>query len=203
MFTDLPASDRAGLEARLGEAAAVHYRDREEGGPHDGVVAIADRLGVTARFVPADVTVPAELGEVFDTAVLDFGGVDVLVNNAGVGAVEGPITQCPDHLFDRVVDIDLKAVWRGIKLAAPHMAGRGGGSIISTGSVAGLRGVPGMGSYSAAKGGVIALTAWRRWSSRPTGSGSTASVRAPSSPPSSTRARCSTRRSIPTCCAWR
>jgi NAD(P)-dependent dehydrogenase (short-subunit alcohol dehydrogenase family) len=157
VFTDLPAGARADLEARLGDAAAVHYRDREPGGPHDGF-AIADRLGATARFVPADVTVPAELGAVFDTAVRDFGGIDVLVNNAGVGAVEGPITQCPDHLFDRVVDIDLKAVWRGIKLAAPHMADRGGGSIISTGSVAGLRGVPGMGSYSAAKGGVIALT---------------------------------------------
>lgn len=49
-------------------------------------------------------------------------------------------------------------MWRGIKLATPHLIERGGGSIISTASVAGLRGVPGAGSYSAAKGGVIALT---------------------------------------------
>jgi NAD(P)-dependent dehydrogenase (short-subunit alcohol dehydrogenase family) len=94
----------------------------------------------------------------FDTAVREFGGVDVLFNNAGVGGVEGSIVACPDHLFDRIVDVDLKAVWRGIKLAAPVMTARGGGSIISTGSVAGLSGAPGMASYSAAKGGVIALT---------------------------------------------
>ena len=157
VFADLPSGDRTDLEHRLGDAATVHYGNREQGGAHDGF-AIAERLGGAARFVAADVTVTAELEAVFDAATRDFGGVDVLFNNAGVAANEGPITECPDHLFDRIVDVDMKAVWRGIKLAAARIADRGGGSIISTGSVAGLRGVPGMGSYSAAKGGVIALT---------------------------------------------
>jgi NAD(P)-dependent dehydrogenase (short-subunit alcohol dehydrogenase family) len=157
VFTDLAPVSGADLEARLGPAAALHHRDREEGGPHDGF-AIAARLGDQARFVPADVTVAGELAAVFDTAIDTFGGLDVLFNNAGVGGVEGTVAECPDHLFDRIIDIDLKAVWRGIKLATPLMTERGGGSIISTASVAGLRGVPGAGSYSAAKGGVIALT---------------------------------------------
>jgi NAD(P)-dependent dehydrogenase (short-subunit alcohol dehydrogenase family) len=157
VFTDLAPVTGADLEARLGPAAALHHRDREPGGDHDGA-AIAQRLGDRARFVPADVTAADELQAVFDTAVDVFGGLDVLFNNAGVGGVEGTVAECPDHLFDRIIDIDLKAVWRGIKLAAPLMRARGGGSIISTASVAGLRGVPGAGSYSAAKGGVIALT---------------------------------------------
>ena len=157
VFADLAPERGDELDQRLGPAASLHYRHREQGGPHDGF-AIADRIGATARFVPADVTVADELSEVFDTAVREFGGLDIVFNNAGVGGVEGPIAECPEHLFDRIIDIDLKAVWRGIKLAAPRLAARGGGSIISTASVAGMRGVPGAGSYSAAKGGVIALT---------------------------------------------
>ena len=157
VFADLPVGNDADLESRLGDAAAVHHRNRDPGGAHDGD-AIAARLGPAARFVPADVTDPSDLAAVFAAAVRDFGGLDILFNNAGVGGVEGSIVECPDHLFDRIVDVDLKAVWRGIKLAAPLMTERGGGSIISTGSVAGLSGAPGMASYSAAKGGVIALT---------------------------------------------
>jgi len=119
---------------------------------------ITERLGAQARFVPADVTVGAELAAVFAAAVEAFGGIDVVCNNAGIGAVEGSVAECPEDVFDHVLDVDLKAVWRGTQLAARHLAGRGGGSIINTGSVAGLSGAPGMGSYSAAKGGVISLT---------------------------------------------
>lgn len=158
VFTDLPAGDHDALVDRLGpDKARVHYANREKDGPNDGH-AIADRLGPNARFVPGDVTVPSDLEEVVATAAREFGGVDVLFNNAGVGGAEGSIVDCPDHLFDRIIDIDLKAVWRGIKLAAPLMAERGGGSIVSTASVAGLLGFPGLAAYGAAKGGVIALT---------------------------------------------
>ena len=158
VLTDLPAGDFDELVDRLGEEAArVHYRNREKDGPHDGY-AIAGRLGPNCRFVPADVTVPDELAEVFDATVRIYGGLDVLFNNAGVGGAEGSVVDCPDVLFDRIIDIDLKAVWRGIKLAVPLMTERGGGSIISTSSGAGLMGIPGLAAYSAAKGGVIALT---------------------------------------------
>jgi NAD(P)-dependent dehydrogenase (short-subunit alcohol dehydrogenase family) len=158
VFADLPAGGFDDLVARLGDAkAAVHYRDRAKDGPHDGH-AIAERLGPSARFVPADVTDGDQLAEVVDTAVREFGGLDVLFNNAGVGGAEGSVVDCPEDVFDRIIDVDLKAVWRGIKLAAPHMGARGGGSIISTSSGAGLMGIPGLAAYSAAKGGVIALT---------------------------------------------
>lgn len=158
VLTDLPAGDIDSLVDRVGEEQArVHYRNRAKDGPNDGH-AIADRLGDRARFVPADVTDADQLAEVVDAAVREFGGLDIMYNNAGVGGAEGSVIDCPEPIYDRIMDVDLKAVWRGIKLAAPHMIERGGGSIISTSSGAGLMGIPGLAAYSAAKGGVIALT---------------------------------------------
>lgn len=158
VLTDLPPADFDSLVDRIGaEQAKLHYRDRAKDGPNDGY-AIAERLGPTARFVPADVTVADELAEVVDAAVREFGGLDILFNNAGVGGAEGSVVDCPEPVFDRIIEVDLKAVWRGIKLAAPRMVERGGGSIISTSSGAALMGIPGLAAYSAAKGGVVALT---------------------------------------------
>lgn len=156
VFCDLaPTEDLAG---RIGESKArLHHRRREVGGTHDGF-AIAERLGPSAAFVPADVTDAAQLAAVIDAAVATFGGLDVMYNNAGIGVNEGSIVDCPDDIFDRVLDVDLKAVWRGIKLAAPHLQARGGGSIISTASVAGILGFRGLAAYGAAKAGVMELT---------------------------------------------
>jgi NAD(P)-dependent dehydrogenase (short-subunit alcohol dehydrogenase family) len=157
-IVDLPAGGFDSLAARIGEEQAkVHYRDREKGGEHDGY-SIAERLGGRAVFAPADVSDRRQLSDALAVAVREFGGVDILFNNAGVGGMEGSVVECPEPIFDRVIEIDLKAVWLGIKLAAPLMADRGGGSIISTSSGAGLMGIPGLAAYSAAKAGVIGLT---------------------------------------------
>ncbi len=94
----------------------------------------------------------------FQTALDRFGGLDVFFSNAGVIAAEGTILECPDAIFDHAIAVNLKAAWMGIKLAAPLLIKRGGGSIITNASVAGLAGFRGMGAYSASKGGVIALT---------------------------------------------
>jgi NAD(P)-dependent dehydrogenase (short-subunit alcohol dehydrogenase family) len=160
VIVDLPAgpATHEGLVERLGaDQAAVHYKDRAAGGPHDGA-AIAERLGPGARFVAADVTDAEQFAEAFAVADREFGGLDILFGNAGVGGAEGTVANCPEALFDRIIAVDLKAVWLGIKLATPHLLARGRGSIISTSSGAGLMGIPGLAAYSAAKGGVIALT---------------------------------------------
>jgi NAD(P)-dependent dehydrogenase (short-subunit alcohol dehydrogenase family) len=158
VFCDLAPKSGTELADRIGEVKArLHHSRRVEGGPNDGY-AIADRVGGRATFVAADITDPDQLGDVIDTAVERYGGIDVMYNNAGIGGNEGSIVDCDDDIWDRVVDVDLKAVWRGIKLAAPHIAERGGGSIISTASVAAILGFPGLGAYGAAKAGVTALT---------------------------------------------
>ncbi len=158
VFCDLPPTSHSELAARLGEQQArMHHSRRTAGGPNDGY-AIAQRLGNGATFVPADVTDPEALAAVVDQAVTRYGGLDIMFNNAGIGGAEGSIVDCPDDVWNRVVDVDLKAVWRGIKLAAPHIAARGGGSIISTASIAAIIGFPGLGAYGAAKAGVVELT---------------------------------------------
>ena len=157
VFCDLEPEAGPALADRLGEAGKLHHRKREVGGAHDGRV-IAKELGDRAHFVPADVTDTDQLRATVETAVERFGGLDVMYNNAGVGTAEGTIVDCPEAIFDRTLAVDLKAVWMGIKLAAPHLIARGGGSIISTASISGLVGAPGQGAYGAAKGGVVQLT---------------------------------------------
>jgi NAD(P)-dependent dehydrogenase (short-subunit alcohol dehydrogenase family) len=158
VLCDLPVKSKEELAATLGEEkAAMHHTRREKGGANDGV-AIADRLGVNATFVPCDVTDAEQLANVIETAVSKYGGLDILYNNAGIGGAEGSIIDCPDHVYDRVLEVDLKAVWRGIKLGAPRIAERGGGSIISTASIAAVMGFAGLAAYGAAKAGVCALT---------------------------------------------
>jgi NAD(P)-dependent dehydrogenase (short-subunit alcohol dehydrogenase family) len=158
VFCDLAPATHADLEARIGaEKARMHHSRRKAGGPNDGYT-IAKRLGNGASFVPADVTDPVALAAVIDEAVTRYGGLDIMFNNAGIGGAEGSVVDCTDEIWDRVVDVDLKAVWRGMKLAAPHIARRGGGSIISTASIAAIMGFPGLGAYGAAKAGVAELT---------------------------------------------
>ena len=65
---------------------------------------------------------------------------------------------CPESVFDEIIAVNLRGVWLGMKYAIPHLEAAGGGSIISTASVAGLSGLAGIAAYCASKGGVIALT---------------------------------------------
>jgi NAD(P)-dependent dehydrogenase (short-subunit alcohol dehydrogenase family) len=158
VFCDLAPSTREELAAKLGtEKARLHHARRKKGGPNDGF-AIGERLGNGAIFVPADITDPDQLKAVVDTAVSSYGGLDIMFNNAGIGGNEKSIIECDDEVWDRVLDVDLKAVWRGIKLAAPAMIERGGGSIISTASIAAILGFPGLAAYGSAKAGVTELT---------------------------------------------
>ncbi len=108
--------------------------------------------------VSADVRNSEDVQGMLNAAVERFGGVDIVYNNAGIGRNEGNVRDCPEELFDRIIDINLKGVWLGIKHSIPLLEARGGGSIISTASIAGLSGLSGIGAYCASKGGVIALT---------------------------------------------
>ena len=123
------------------EAEAEVERIRQSGG-----VAVAVR---------ADVSDPAAMRALFDQAEAAFGGVEVLVNNAGIMQLS-TIAEADDAFFDRHVAINLKGVFNGIREAARRM--RGGGRIISlSSSVVGLY-QPTYGVYAATKGGVEAMT---------------------------------------------
>jgi NAD(P)-dependent dehydrogenase (short-subunit alcohol dehydrogenase family) len=87
-----------------------------------------------------------------------FGGIDAFFNNAGVLGAVSPLVDYPEAEFDRVMAVNVKGVWLGMKAVAPVMAARGGGAIVNTASIAGLRGSPNLIAYTASKHAVIGLT---------------------------------------------
>lgn len=119
---------------------------------------VGDQLGDRCLPVRADVTRWDDVHRAIDAAVTHFGRLDVLCNNAGIGGELVPLAEVSEEGFGRVVDVDLKGVFLGMKAALPVLVARGAGSIVNTASVAGLVGMPTFSVYGAAKAGVIQLT---------------------------------------------
>lgn len=113
--------------------------------------------GGTALFVATDVRNMADMQKMAATASREYGGVDILVNNAAC-ALPGAADQISEETWQTVLDTNLTGVWRGIKVCVPLMRARGGGAIVSLSSVQGLIGFKNWSAYAAAKGGIDALT---------------------------------------------
>lgn len=114
--------------------------------------------GGEASFVLTDVAKSADVQNMIATTVKTYGRVDILFNNAGIEGPSSKLANYKEEDWDRVIAIDLTAVYLGMKYVIPEMLKQGGGVIISTASVAGIVGFPGSGAYSAAKAGVINMT---------------------------------------------
>jgi NAD(P)-dependent dehydrogenase (short-subunit alcohol dehydrogenase family) len=115
-------------------------------------------LGRNALSVPTDVLDRTAIETLLDRAIDEFGGLDVLVNNAGGTRFVAPITTLRPEGWDKIIDLNLNAVFHATQLAAQRMIDRGGGSIIQISSVAGVQGAEGLSFYSAAKAGVRLMT---------------------------------------------
>jgi len=139
------------------EGAAVVVGDLNEAGGAE-VVARCTAAGGRACFQRADVSLEADVQALVARAVRGYGRLDVIFNNAGLGGAIGPIDETSVDDWDRSLAVLLRSVFLGMKHAIPEMRKRGGGSIISTASVAGIRGGLGPHAYSAAKAAVINLT---------------------------------------------
>ncbi|MCX7962588.1 MAG: SDR family oxidoreductase [Burkholderiales bacterium] len=115
--------------------------------------------GAEALFFRTDVGDPAAMEAAVSSAAQAFGGLDVLYNNAG-GATraDGRVTDIDLEEFWRAVRVDLFGTFLGCRFAIPYMQRSGGGSIINTASIRALVGTAGADAYTAAKGGVVALT---------------------------------------------
>ena len=116
---------------------------------------MASDLGLEAQRV--DVTDAGQVAALVERAVEAFGGLDTIVNNAGIG-VAATIPETSEEDWQRVLDVCLKGTFLGMKYAIPAIRDAGGGSVINMASVAALVGIKDRAAYSAAKGGVIALT---------------------------------------------
>lgn len=120
--------------------------------------AVASKLGSAASFVRTDVANETDVKAMIDHALAKFGRIDCLFNNAGIpGRIAGIADLDLEH-FDKVIAIHVRGVVLGMKHAAPAMTRQGSGSIINTGSIAGLRTGFSAHSYSTAKAAVIHLT---------------------------------------------
>ena len=91
------------------------------------------------------------------TAVERYGGIDIYLANAGIEGTVQPITDYPLEIFDKVLAVNVRGVWLGLKYVIPEMKNRGGGSIIITSSVAGIKGTPGVSAYVTSKHAVIGM----------------------------------------------
>lgn len=141
--------------AKEGAKVLVNYTSNENAAKE--VVDEIKKLGSDAVAVKADVAIKAEAEALVQAAVDEFGGLDVLVNNAGFTRPAMMLKMTEDQ-WDQVVDIHLKGAFLCAQAAANYMKEKNSGKIINVMSVAGLVGTVGQINYSAAKGGVLSMT---------------------------------------------
>ena len=142
------------LFAREGASVALTGRDTERG---DAVAEEIRDGGGGALFVRADVRSSDDCRRAVEATVAGFGGIDVLVNNAGV-YYPGDAVACTEEEWDEQVDSSLKGTFLMSKFALPHMIERGSGSIVNMSSGWGLEGGEQAVAYCAAKGGMVVMT---------------------------------------------
>jgi NAD(P)-dependent dehydrogenase (short-subunit alcohol dehydrogenase family) len=147
---------RATVFALAAEGASVVLADVDRAAGEDALTrAIA--AGGKAIFVQADVSKETEASRTVDQAVATYGGLDILINNAGT-AFSAPVAETSEADWDRILGANLKSAFLCSKAAIPQMEKRGGGVIVNVASVAGERAPRRSAVYSAAKAAVIALT---------------------------------------------
>jgi NAD(P)-dependent dehydrogenase (short-subunit alcohol dehydrogenase family) len=140
-----------------GEGAKIVIADlNKEGG--ESAARDCRENGSDAVFQKTDVSGEADVKAAVERAVKEFGRLDIIYNNAGLGGAVGPIEEITVENWDKTLGILLRGVFLGIKHAVAPMRKVGGGSIISTASIAGIQGYAGIHAYSAAKAAVINLT---------------------------------------------
>lgn len=142
------------VEAYVREGARVLVADI------DGAAAqaVAEACGAGTQSVAADVAKKADVQAMVDHAVRAFGGLDIMVNNAGVTHKNQSLMTVTEDEFDRIYAVNVKAIYLATLACVPELEKRGGGVIINTASTAGVRPRPGLTWYNGSKGAAVILT---------------------------------------------
>ena len=139
------------------EGASVVVADvNDEGGKR--VVAEIEAAGGRAIYQHTDVSRGEQVKAMIDACVAAYGGLDVLVNNAGYSHMRSMLWDVSEEDYDAMFAVNTKSVYLGAKYAVPVLMARGGGSIINTASIGGVCPRPGVTAYNASKGAVITMT---------------------------------------------
>ena len=136
----------------IAEGAKVLVADRDEAAAQR----VASALGCEA--IRADVTVAADVKAMVEAAVARFGGLDILVNNAGMGHVPQPLESLSEDEFDRILAVNVKAIYLAAKEVVPRFKAQRSGVILNIASTAGVSPRPRLAWYNASKGWVITAT---------------------------------------------
>ncbi len=139
------------------EGARVALSDVDEDAAAVAAAEIADADYEDTLVRWTDVASAPDVEALIASAVAEWGGLDVMVNNAGVG-VAGTVPETSEEDYERVMDVCVRGTFLGMKYAIPAIRDSGGGSVVNTSSVAALVGVPDRAVYGAAKGAILALT---------------------------------------------
>jgi NAD(P)-dependent dehydrogenase (short-subunit alcohol dehydrogenase family) len=141
-----------------GEGASIVVADLNQEGGEATVRECKENAG-NAIFQKTDVSAEAEIKALVARAVKEFGRVDIMYNNAGIGGAVGPLEKISVEDWDRSQAVLLRGVFLGIKHSVPEMRKAGGGTILSNGSVAAIRAESNSPAYSAVKAAMVNLTA--------------------------------------------
>jgi 3-oxoacyl-[acyl-carrier protein] reductase len=148
---------RAAAERCAAEGATVAISDRHERRLAETATALAEQTGSKPLAVACDGTVQEQVDRLMETVVKELGGIDVLINNVGLGG-EASIVEMTDEQWSSVIDVTLNATFRATRAVLRHMVPRRSGVIVNNASVLGWRAQRGQAHYAAAKAGVMALT---------------------------------------------
>jgi NAD(P)-dependent dehydrogenase (short-subunit alcohol dehydrogenase family) len=148
---------RATAVAFAKAGAAVAVVDIAEAGGRE-TAGLIEEFGGRATAITCDVTKADDLRSALDHTLATFGRLDAAFNNAGIEQPVGPTAEIADEDWDRIIAVNLRGVFLGIKYQVPLMLANGGGTIVNTSSGAGLVGIAGQAAYTAAKHGVVGLT---------------------------------------------
>lgn len=148
----------AAIARALAEAGAhVILSSRKQ----EAVSAVAEKFvkeGLQATAIAAHLGKPEELDQLVDRVRADFGGLEILVNNAGINPVYGPVMQADMAAFDKIWQVNLRGPLYLSRKAHPLMLARGSGSVINLSSIAGISPMDGLGYYSISKTAMIGMT---------------------------------------------
>lgn len=155
-----------GAASGIGKAAAIAFAKEganviiSDYNEKEGL-AIAEKItkeGGKASFIPCDVGDAKQVNQLMDQIKTDFGHLDIAINNAGIPGVSARTHEYPLEDWDKVMRINASGVFYGMKAQLPLMLAQGGGVIINTASIAGLKGLPNSLAYTASKHAVVGMT---------------------------------------------
>ena len=140
--------------AEEGAKVAIHYNSNQVSAK--AVKADIEAAGGVCEIFQCDIRNNEQVKDMLGKVVETLGGLDVLVNNAGV-AMDARIHKMPEDYFDKTIAINVKGTWNATQHAVSYMRENGGGAIVNVSSISGVRGNIGQSAYSSSKAAVIAM----------------------------------------------